>query len=577
VSFVPPVFNYTTHNYRAGNQNWAVAQGRDRVIYVGNEHGLLSFDGVNWQLNPLPNHLSVKSLFIDHTSPEERIYVGSFEEFGYFQKNGKNELCYHSLKPLIREFTLYNDEVWTIHKLGSKLFFQTFSSYFVYDESDNTLKTEKPFPAPLYFFKAGEELYAQFIDDHFYRYDGKQFQLLLTRERLNNDHVVSVLLFNNILLLTTERSGIFSLDPATGELIRLATEVDRELQSETVNRVTRLSDSVMVIGTLKHGLYALRTDGTLLWQLNRNNGLYNNTILGLFTDDDSNLWAALDNGISHIRTHSPLSFFEPKNIHIGIALQQMGIYFDNLLLQVKLFADPSKNHVVVIVCRIILYSFPEKIQRPFFLLQAAVVSPQFHQNRGVGGVDRITVLEQIERLGILSLGFGIDRFVKVVVELSPGSLVQDQAHFLRKEFARKKQEQYDDAACISVVFHYSRCDLFPPCVSKTTGTPLRLIQVVHLLPFHPGMLCNHHLTDTFTVADNEVFIRQVDQNHTYLSTVIGIDRPWGIDDGDTMFNCQTTPGSDLGFIPFRKLYMDPGRNQCPLQRLQGDRTVDIGP
>lgn len=318
VSFVPPVFNYTTHNYRAGNQNWAVAQGRDRVIYVGNEHGLLSFDGVNWQLNPLPNHLSVKSLFIDHTSPEERIYVGSFEEFGYFQKNGKNELCYHSLKPLIREFTLYNDEVWTIHKLGSKLFFQTFSSYFVYDESDNTLKTEKPFPAPLYFFKAGEELYAQFIDDHFYRYDGKQFQLLLTRERLNNDHVVSVLLFNNILLLTTERSGIFSLDPATGELIRLATEVDRELQSETVNRVTRLSDSVMVIGTLKHGLYALRTDGTLLWQLNRNNGLYNNTILGLFTDDDSNLWAALDNGISHIRTHSPLSFFEPKNIHIGM-------------------------------------------------------------------------------------------------------------------------------------------------------------------------------------------------------------------------------------------------------------------
>jgi hypothetical protein len=318
VSFVPPVFNYTTHNYRAGNQNWAVAQGRDRVIYVGNEHGLLSFDGVNWQLNPLPNHLSVKSLFIDHTSPEERIYVGSFEEFGYFQKNGKNELCYHSLKPLIREFTLYNDEVWTIHKLGSKLFFQTFSSYFVYDESDNTLKTEKPFPAPLYFFKAGEELYAQFIDDHFYSYDGKQFQLLLTRERLNNDHVVSVLLFNNILLLTTERSGIFSLDPATGELIRLATEVDRELQSETVNRVTRLSDSVMVIGTLKHGLYALRTDGTLLWQLNRNNGLYNNTILGLFTDDDSNLWAALDNGISHIRTHSPLSFFEPKNIHIGM-------------------------------------------------------------------------------------------------------------------------------------------------------------------------------------------------------------------------------------------------------------------
>lgn len=318
IPFVPPVFNYATHNYNAGNQNWAVAQGKNRVIYVGNDYGLLSFDGVNWKLNTLPNNLSVKSILVDNSSEEERIYVGSFEEFGFFQKNDKNELKYHSLKHLIKNFTLYNDEIWTINKLGNNIFFQTFSSYFIYNEAENTVKAEKPFPAPLYFFTAQEKLYAQFIDEHFYVFDGQKFHLLLTRDKLNNDPVVSVLQFGDELYLFTTKNGIFTFNLTSKNLSRRATFIDDELRRETVNRVTALSDSAFVLGTLNNGLYALKTDGSLLWQLNRDNGLYNNTVLGLFSDKDNNLWAALDNGVSYIQTNSPLSFFEPQNIRIGL-------------------------------------------------------------------------------------------------------------------------------------------------------------------------------------------------------------------------------------------------------------------
>lgn len=318
IPFVPPAFNYTTHNYNAGNQNWAIAQGKNRVIYVGNDYGLLSFDGVNWKLNLLPNNLSVKSILVDNSFSEEKIYVGSFEEFGFFQKNEKNELLYYSLKHLIKDFTLYNDEVWTINKLGNLVFFQTFSSYFIYNELDNSLKAEKPYPAPLYFFKAHDNLYAQFINEHFYIFDGVQFQLLLTRDKLNNDHVVSVLPFNNELYLVTTNSGIFSYNPISENLSHRKTAIDNELKSETVNRGVILSDSTFVLGTLNNGLYALKTDGTVLWRLNRDNGLYNNTVLGLFNDEDKNLWATLDNGVSYIQTSSPLSFFEPQHIRIGL-------------------------------------------------------------------------------------------------------------------------------------------------------------------------------------------------------------------------------------------------------------------
>lgn len=47
IPFTPPVYNYTTNNYRAGNQNWSVAQDKQGVVYFGNNNGLLSFDGTN--------------------------------------------------------------------------------------------------------------------------------------------------------------------------------------------------------------------------------------------------------------------------------------------------------------------------------------------------------------------------------------------------------------------------------------------------------------------------------------------------------------------------------------------------
>lgn len=316
--FVPPTFNYTIHNYNAGNQNWAVAQGDNRVMYIGNDYGLLSFDAVNWKLNKLPNNLSVKSILVDNSGDEERIYVGSFEEFGYFTRDDKNELIYHSLKPLIENFELHNDEIWTISKLGDEIFFQTFSSYFIYNVNSNTIISKKSFPAPLYFFMSKGKLYAQFIDEHFYVFKDGEFELLLTKDKFNNDQIVSVLSFDDELFLVTSKSGIYAYNLSDNTLSRKHTDIDDELQREIVNRCVAVSDSVFVLGTLNNGIYALSVDFTVLWHLNRDNGLNNNTVLGLLKDKDSNLWAALDNGISFIQTNSPLSFFEPKEPRIGL-------------------------------------------------------------------------------------------------------------------------------------------------------------------------------------------------------------------------------------------------------------------
>lgn len=169
ISFVPPSYNYTSNTYNAGNQNWSVAQAQDGIIYIANNDGLLSFDGVNWKLHKMPNNLGVKSIFIDSSTTNEKIYVGSYEEFGYFEKDSFNQLTYNTLIPLVKNYNFMNDEIWTINKYQGRIFFQSFSSYFIY-HPDKEVKPFKPIPGPLYFFSTRDNLYAQFIESDFCRF-----------------------------------------------------------------------------------------------------------------------------------------------------------------------------------------------------------------------------------------------------------------------------------------------------------------------------------------------------------------------------------------------------------------------
>lgn len=316
IPFVPPVFNYNTSNYNAGNQNWAIAQDSNELMYFANNQGLLSFDGVNWKLHKLPNNRGVKSIFIDERDNRERIYVGSFEEFGYFERNSANRLLYHSLKHLVNNYKFMNDEIWTILEHDNKVYFQSFSSYFTY--SNSTVTAHKSNPSPLFFFSLQNKLFAQLIKDGLHQLKDNKFERVITREQLADDDVVGMISLDSTDLIVTSKNGFFKLNSHESSVSKWKTSVDNELQEAVVNRVVSISDSLFVIGTINNGIYAITNKGKLAWHINRKNGLNNNTVLGLYKDKVGNLWVALDNGISNIQLHYDISIFEPSDIQIGM-------------------------------------------------------------------------------------------------------------------------------------------------------------------------------------------------------------------------------------------------------------------
>lgn len=114
--FIPAITNYTVKDYEGGHQNWACAQGDDGVMYFGNNNGLLVYDGFSWELHWVPGGYIVRSVFVD----DDRVYIGSFEEFGYFIRKTDGQMQYHSLSAGIKDKISSNDEIWHIVRLGEK-------------------------------------------------------------------------------------------------------------------------------------------------------------------------------------------------------------------------------------------------------------------------------------------------------------------------------------------------------------------------------------------------------------------------------------------------------------------------
>lgn len=328
VSFTPIVSNYTAKDYNAGLQNWALAQGDNGEIYIGNNSCLLCFDGYTWSKYQMPGNQLVRSLLID----DERIYVGSYEDFGYFSRNAFGTLEYTSLWNQMKDIKTHNDEIWNILKVDECIYFQSFSSWFKYDGKTVTAHYDS-LHLPLYFHKAHNRIYVQMVNGNFYLLENDKYKQLITRKELNDDSVVAVIpTAGGKMILCTEWNGLFDYDGK--KLSPHSTAIDNELKRQQMNRATLIpSDSTIVLGTIRNGIYAIDKEGKEKWHYDVNNRLYNNSVLRLFCDRNNNVWAALDIGIALIHTGSPYSILMPyRNFQSLGMVYGVNVFNNNLYI-----------------------------------------------------------------------------------------------------------------------------------------------------------------------------------------------------------------------------------------------------
>ena len=325
---VPDIMNVSKREYNASAQNWGVAQSSKNFMYFANSDGLLEFDGAHWQLYPLPNRSTIRSLKIDEN---DRIYLGQQNGFGYMEPGPGGQLQYHSLLELVPAAFRNFDEVWKIHLTSFGVVFQSYSHLFIYKNgqiSSVHLNNRIRFS-----FYVNGKLWVQDELEGLHEYRQGQLFKLTGVDFLNDKEIWAVLpVYNNRVLIGTANDGVFEYNGET--LSPWKGEANDFLKENQIFSATKFRDACYAFGTIQNGLLITDEAGKIIQHVNKNKGLQNNTILSIGTDHDQNLWLGLDNGIDYIDISSPFTFiYDPEGL---------GATYTSLVHNGKLYA--GTNH-----------------------------------------------------------------------------------------------------------------------------------------------------------------------------------------------------------------------------------------
>lgn len=306
---LPFVENFSKSNYQGDNQIWSVAQGNDNAMYFANNYYLLRYDGVKWEKYSLPNKTIIRSVMVDG----ERIYTGSYKEFGYWvRKEGK--MNYVSISNKTKVFDESdNEEIWKIFKFDSKIYFQSFNGLFEFD--GKVIKKNQFDFLVSYCFPVGNELLVASVEKGIYKMQNSKLIKMQRWSLLENNVVHAIEKFQNKTYFFTKNNGVYVDDK--GVLSPWQNPLNDILKTANINAATFIKESKLVIGTASKGVYLIDLKTNSFKNINRNNVLMNNSILSIGLDKENDLWLGLDNGIAHVEVNSPISIFYDNSGILG--------------------------------------------------------------------------------------------------------------------------------------------------------------------------------------------------------------------------------------------------------------------
>jgi signal transduction histidine kinase/ligand-binding sensor domain-containing protein len=309
----PFITNYTVHEYNAYASNWAVVQDKRGVMYfgngndLGNGHGILEYDGISWNLIPLPNKTTVRSLDVSAGS-DGRIYVGAVGDFGYLEADATGQMKFVSLVDLLDEEDREFGDVWETHATNEGVYFTTYDRLFRW--SDNHIKVWKGESRFHTSSVIHNRLYIRQWDKGLMKMEDDSLHLVPGGEQFADKRIYVMLPFDeNRILIGTRAKGLFIYDGSSFQPFK--TEADAFLmQNQIYLPGALLNDSTFVLGTLRGGAVIINRQGGLVQKIDKNVGLQDNTVYNIWSDWQGALWMALGRGISRVEISLPITYFD---------------------------------------------------------------------------------------------------------------------------------------------------------------------------------------------------------------------------------------------------------------------------
>lgn len=305
----PPAFNASSA------QNWGIAEGFGGQMFFGNNQGLLSYDGDEWNVSYVSNYTSVRSVQMSRDG--KQLLAGATDEFGYFCPSSKSDqMVYYSLSNQLPKPIQTFGEIWHIVLAGRFAYFQGKNNIFVY--RDNKFLADLPFSDNVenIFSVDGRAIIS--TAEGLYSLNGTKMNLLPGFEPLQGKKVHGIGHFGKQWVVATERDGLFLYD---GTVCRTMNNPLSQYLKQNYVYCVETKGQTMAFGTVRGGLAVANFETGERHFANVMTGLQNNTVLSMRYDHLGNLWLGLDVGISYVMLTSPYHslFGLSNNIGTGYA------------------------------------------------------------------------------------------------------------------------------------------------------------------------------------------------------------------------------------------------------------------
>lgn len=304
---VPPIHNHTSVEYDGASQNWGIDVDNRGIIYAANNQGLLSFDGQQWELFPLNNSSVIRSVL----SHQDRIYTGSYQEFGYWKRDSTGKMHYTTLMPLLKD-PMESEEFWEIIPYKDGIYFRSFGAIYEYkNDKIRVVKNIGVNEMAIYNDRLLIAVPRQGL--HYLNEDGSS-EPLENQEVLIGKRILDIEVKGKNLFIGT-KDNLFMFNGIRCLLYPDA-NLNQQLAEYEFNHIMQFGENDLLLATVRNGVmhHNMQTGNTKIY--NRENGLQNNTVLGM-TSGKGKVWLALDDGIDEIDLESPISFFTDHTGELG--------------------------------------------------------------------------------------------------------------------------------------------------------------------------------------------------------------------------------------------------------------------
>lgn len=319
--------NFKNKDYGAGYSNFDIIQDSRGIVYAANYNGILEYDGSTWKI--IPTKSAVLSL---EKNKYDQIFVGLIHDFGVLKPDSSGSFYFHSLVPLVQE-NITVSSIYNVLATGDDVYF--YSPEIIYHWNGTSLNTihsgESLFTANLLLYKNNAYIFNK--KRELFRLDGKNSNKIHQFES-NFQNVAFIDSLNDVLVLSTRSNGFIKFPAIENPSGKAGNNFIIKNRLFVVEKLS--SPDLYALGSYNNGIGIVDTSFNLKHIANKATGLQSNIVKGLHVDQNGNLWAALQEGLSFIEINSPFQLFD---YNLGIK----GIPWDMIIIDEEIYIATTEG------------------------------------------------------------------------------------------------------------------------------------------------------------------------------------------------------------------------------------------